>query len=221
MFGESLKGETGSAWKVGKKVAAACCLFAVASTASALPFPNPDPVTSFADLDDNGYFTPGNAGSLSFELFDLADTVASFGFFGQGTPGTLIPIFEASDLTNEAAIIDFTAGYIFDVEDDAVQSFFTPVSSVGFYLDFAGSILYSDPTLNVGGVDLMGAFPSIGNLYLGRQYMSLLFFDGPADDPRRSLLSWHVVSDVSAVPVPASWLLMMVGLGLLAARRAK
>jgi hypothetical protein len=216
MKGEKLRADNmGSVWKIGKRIAVASCLMLVASMASALPFPNPDPGSLNDDLDGSGYFNTGSIGSLSVELFDLGDTVASFGFFGQGAPGTLIPIFEASDLTGEGAIIDFVAGYVFDVEDNSIQSFFTPVSTVGFYLDFAGFLLYSDPTLNLGGLDIMAAFPSTSG-----DFLSLLFFDGTADNPQRSLLSWAVVSDVSAIPVPAPWLLMMVGLGLLAVRRS-
>ena len=205
-----------SAWKAGKGIAMACSLMLVASTAAATPYPNPDPGSLLDDLDDSGYFSTGSIGSLSLELFDLGDSVASFGFFSQGAPGTLIPIFEAGDLTSEAAIIDFSIGYVFDNEDSVIQSLFAATPTVGFYLDFAGFLLYSDPTLNIGGIDIMGAFPSVNG-----EFLSLLFFDGPADDPQRTLLSWHVISDVSAVPVPAPWLLMMAGIGLLAARRTK
>ena len=216
MFGKSLKHELCSVWRLGRGVAAVCSLMLVAGIASATPFPNPDPGSLGDDLNGSGYFNFGSAGSLSLELFDLGDTIASFGFFGQGAPGTLISIFEASDLAGESAIIDFTAGIIFDVEDSAVQSFFTSVPTIGFYLDFAGFIIYSDPTLNLGGLDLMGAFPSTNS-----NFLSLLFFDGTADHPQRSLLSWHVISNISAVPVPTTWLLIMIGLGLLVTRRTK
>ena len=216
MSGEKLKAKTNSVWKTVTRIAAACGFLLVASTASAIPFPNPDPGSLYDDLDDNGYFAAGSLGSLSLEVFDLIDSFASFGFFAQGTPGTLIPIFEAGDSTGEFAIIDFAAGYVFDSEDNAIQSTFAPVSTLGFYLDFAGSILYSDPTLNLGGADLMGAFPSISD-----DYLSLLFFDGTAENPQRTLLSWSVISDVTAVPVPASPLLVVVGLALLAIRRKR
>ncbi|MCB1704812.1 MAG: hypothetical protein KDI17_08110 [Halioglobus sp.] len=203
-----------SALKLGKALAAASCLTLLAGTAAATPFPNPDPGSLLDDLDGSGYFTPGNTGSLSIELFDLGDSVASFGFFAQGTPGTLVPIFEAGDLSGQSAIIDFSIGYVFDPEDNAIQSLFPATSTIGFYLDFAGFILYSDPTLNLGGLDIMGAYPSIND-----DFTSLLFFDGPADDPQRTLLSWHVISDVSPVPVPGTALLLGVGLALLARRR--
>ncbi len=214
MSGLELKAAISTAWKLGKGVAAASCLMMFAGTAAAIPFPNPDPGSLLDDLDGSGYFTPGNTGSLSIELFDLGDSVASFGFFGQGTPGNLIPIFEAGDLTGESAIIDFSVGYVFDAEDNSIQSLFPAASTIGFYLDFAGNILYSDPTLNLGGLDIMGAYPSIS-----QDFTSLLFFDGPADDPQRTLLSWHVISDVTAVPLPGTALLMVIGLGLLASRR--
>lgn len=199
--------------KFGARLIALCCLLVVANSASAIPFPKPD-LDHLDDLDDSGYFNAGVLGSLSLELFDLGDSVASFGVFEQGSPGTLIPIFEAGDLTNQFAIIDFAAGYVFDVEDNAIQSTFAPLGTLGFYLDFGGFVLYSDPTLNIGGADLMGAFPTVNG-----DYLSLLFFDGTADNPRRSLLSWNVISDVTAVPVPASPLLILAGLSLLAATR--
>lgn len=209
-----LKAGFSTAWKLGKGLAAASCLTMFAATASAIPFPNPDPGSLLDDLNGSGYFTPGNTGSLSIELFDLGDSVASFGFFNEGTPGNLIPIFESGDLAGESAIIDFSVGYVFDAEDNLIQSLFPATSTIGFYLDFAGFILYSDPTLNLGGLDIMGAYPSISE-----DFTSLLFFDGPADDPQRALLSWHVISDVTAVPLPGTALLMIIGLGMLASTR--
>jgi hypothetical protein len=213
MILETFRAQLNAAWK---RAVTACCLMAVAGTASALPFPNPDPGALLDDLDDTGYYMPWVTGSLALELFDLGDSVASFGFFAKGDPGTRLPIFEAADLVGEAAIIDFSVGYVFDVEDNAIQSLFPGVPTIGFYLDFAGNILYSDPNLNIGGVDVMATFESIDNGFL-----NLLFFDGAADNPSRSLLSWHAITEVAPVPVPATWLLMMLGLGLLATRRAK
>lgn len=206
-------------WRAFKASVAACAMTLIATNASALPFPNPDPGTLADDIDGTGYFSTGALGSLSFELFDLGDSNAIFGFFDRDTPASQVPIFEAADLAGEAAIIDFTAGFVFDVEDDAIQSLFAPVDEIGFYLDFVGFTLYSDPTLNLGSTDLMGAFASTSD-----DFLSLLFFDGPADNPQRSLLSWHVISDLTAstgeVPTPATSLLTMLGLALLVARWA-
>ena len=202
-----------------KASVAVCAMTLLAVNASALPFPNPDPGTLADDIDGSGYFSTGALGSLSLELFDLGDSSAIFGFYDRDTPASQVPIFEATDLTGAAAIIDFTAGFVFDVEDDAIQSLFAPVDEVGFYLDFAGFTLYSDPTLNLGNTDLMAAFASTSD-----DFLSLLFFDGPADNPQRSLLSWHVISDLTAstgeVPTPATSLLTILGLALLAARLA-
>lgn len=213
MDSENLKAAFKSTWHRGNSIAVACCLM-MANVTAAMPFPNPDPGSVLDDLDGSGYFTTGSIGSLSFELFDLGDSATSFGLFSQSSPETLIPIFEANDLIGEAAIIDFAVGYVFDYEIDVIQILFDDVPVVGFYLDFATFILYSDPTLNEHGLDVMGAFPSASD-----DFLSLMFFDGPANYPQRSLLSWHLISDVNATPVPATWLLMMVGLGLLAAKR--
>ncbi|MCB1843846.1 MAG: hypothetical protein KDI09_12860 [Halioglobus sp.] len=199
---------------LGLARAAICALALFTANALALPFPNPDPGNVGDDIDGTGYFSVGSAGSLTFELFDLGDSNAIFGFYDRDTPATLVPIFEAADATGSAAIIDFTAGYVFDVEDNAIQSLFAPVDVLGFYLDFAGFMLYSDPSLNLGGADIMGAFSSISD-----DYLSLLFFDAPADNPNRSLLSWHVISDLAPVsadvPAPATGALTLLALAML------
>lgn len=218
MKGSTQPSVVGALLQWGKAAAAACVLALLSTNASALPFPNPDPGNLSDDIDGTGYFSAGSLGSLTFELFDLGDSNAIFGFFDRDTPTTLVPIFEAADVAGSAAIIDFAAGYVFDVEDNAIQSLFAPVDVLGFYLDFAGSLLYSDPSLNVGGADIMGAFASTAD-----DFLSLLFFDAPADSPNRSLLSWHVVSDLTParadVPVPATGLLVLLGLSAMAWRR--
>lgn len=198
-----------------KTLAATLTLLVVASNASALPFANPNPGGLADDLDGNGYFDTGALGSLAFELFDIIDGSSSFGFFDQADPGTLIPIFEDTDLTGEAAIVDFNNGYVFDAEDAAVQSLFAPMSSIGFYFAGFGTVLYSDPTLNLGGADLMGAFMSTTD-----DYLSILFYDSPADGTP-NLLSWHAINDItpSAVPAPASLALVLLGLGAILRRQ--
>lgn len=198
-------------------LAAALCLTVIASNASALPFPNPNPPGLNDDVDGTGYFDTGAIGSLAIELFDLADGASTFGFFDANDPGTLIPIFDAADVTGDAAIIDFNAGYVFDNEEAAIQTLFAPASTIGFYLGVFNTVLYSDPTLNLGGADLMGAFTSTTD-----DFLSILFYDAPASGPS-NLLSWHVISDLqpSTVPTPASLLLVLFGLGALVSRRAK
>lgn len=206
-----------STWKVASSVIAGACLFAFASTASAVPFTNPDPGTLMDDIDGSGYFSPSGLGSLVFELFDLGDTAAEFGGFDKNDPGTLIPFFEASDLTGEAAMVDFTGGFVFDVEDNAIQSVFAPIDSVGFYLDLPGlGTLFSDPTLNLGGVDVMAAHPTIG-----QPFTSLIFYDGPAGAAApATLMSWHLISDVTGgVPLPSSAALLALGLLALRGKR--
>jgi len=205
------------AWKAVASALATLCLVTVASNASALPFANPDPVNLSNDVDGTGYFDTGVIGTLAFELFDLADGSSIFGFYEEGAPGTLIPIFDAADATGQVALVDFTNGFVFDQEEASIQNVFTaPTSSIGFYLAAFGTVFYSDPTLNFAGLDLMGAFQTISG-----DFLNILFYDNQADGPA-NLLSWHVISDVTpatTVPVPASTLLVLAGLGALASRR--
>lgn len=215
------------AWKAAAKAAvkgattfiAAFGLATAASTAFALPFANPNPGGLSDDIDGTGYFDAGVLGSLAVELFDLTDGSSTFGFYEEGSPAALIPLFESTDATGEAAIIDFNAGFVFDNEDAAIQSLFpAPTGSIGFYLAALGTVFYSDPTLNFAGLDLMGAFESTTD-----NFLSVLFYDNQADAPA-NLLSWYVISDVTParaapVPVPASALLVLLGLGAIATRR--
>lgn len=208
-------------WKALTSVAASVCLLAAANNASALAFGNPDPVNLNDDIDGSGYFTNGAIGTLAFELFDLADSTSTFGFYEEGAPGTLTPIFEAADLSGESALVDFTNGFVFDNEDAAIQNLFAaPTGSIGFYLATLGTVLYSDPLLNFGGLDLAAAYETVSG-----DFTNILFYDGQADGPA-NLLSWHVISDITParatpapVPVPASALLVLLGLGALVSRR--
>ena len=88
---------------------------AVAGSAAAAPLPNPDPTIFADDIGGSGYFRPIGQGTLALEFFDLGDSAASFGFFKRGTPGDRTPIFEASDLAGQGAIVDFINGVVFDV----------------------------------------------------------------------------------------------------------
>lgn len=185
----------------------------VGSAVSA-PLPNPAPADFADDIDGSGYFKPVGDGSLALELFDLGDGVASFGFFARGAPNTRIPIFEAADTTGSSAIVDFVNGFVYDVEDSAIQSLFAaPITEIGFYLDLDSlGILFSDPGLNLGGADVMGAYPALA----APDSFSLMFMgvDG-------TVYGWEYLTGLQAsvIPVPGSVALLGLGMLLLAARR--
>lgn len=206
-------------------VAAVAALSLGATSALAAPFPNPAPGTLAEDIDGTGYFTVGGVGTATFELLDAFDSISTFGFYSAFDPFTLIPIFEAGDATGESALIDFAGGVVFDNEDAAIQSVFTPTTTIGFYLDLGlgGAPLFSDPAFN-GGLDVVAAHQSLVDPFL-----NILFYDGPAipgtTQQPSNLLAWYGLSDITPfeeVPVPATLLLMAAGLlGLTQARRKR
>ena len=187
--------------------------------AAATPFANPLPAVLLDDLDGTGYFDTTGVASVAIEVFDLGDTISEFGFYEQGSPGTLIPIFEAADLSGEAAIVDFAGGFVIDFEMGLIQNMFAaPTSPIGFYFSIPNQdTLFSDPTLNPAGLDFTAAHPSIAG-----DSTDILFWtpDVPGIPPP-TLLSWHRILGVTGVPVPtpSSIALLMLGLAVMARRK--
>lgn len=201
------------------------CLLAgallISQSAMATQFLNPFPGVLEDDIDGTGLFSPEPI-ALSTEFLDVFDTSAEFGFFTSSDPGTLVPIFEAGDLTGESALIDFATGYVFDVEDAAGQNVFSPVSDpIGFYLDLPGiATLYSVPEMNFGGLDGFGAYRTVG----GDDFNLMFLVPGTAPT-LDSLLSWHTVSGLTPVaaqvPTPMPLALIGVGIVLFGAKRIR
>jgi len=205
-------------WQKSCFFAGALCAAMFAQTAAAIPFANPFPGSIDPDIDGTGYFQPAE-GILGIELYDLGDTVFEFGFFEKGNVATLVPIFEASDTVEPSVAIDFALGIVFDVEDDAVQNSFTPTTGpIGFYLSLPNfsTVLFTDPTLNLGGIDYSAAYPS-PDIIPGA--MSIMFWLPTAGAPPE-LLTWHLLAPITAVPAPPSVALILLGLALLGGRRA-
>jgi hypothetical protein len=182
----------------------------VAVPAFATPFPNPDPPTLGNDVDGDGYFIAPPGLGLALNIYDIANPGSVFGFFYEGSPLGLIPIFDATDTAGgpnpEQAYVDFSAGWVFDVEDNVFQNLFTPQASrIGFYLQVPTiQTLYSDPLLNGG--DVMGAFPLLDPLPPGFAFMFQI--------PNGALLGIQIVTGV-AVPEPEVLALVALALGMM------
>ena len=187
----------------GKALIVASVLALSTWAVGAAPMTNPDPGLFENDIDGQGYFRSSGA-SLAWEIFDLGDTQASFGFYPRSGPNPAVTIFEAADLALEYAIVSFADGYVYDVEDAAVQSTFAvPVGDFGFFLDLPGlGTFYSDPTYNPGGSDVFGAFPVIGQ---PGDY-SFTFSAGG------TVLAWELMTNLQAVPEPG--VIVLLGAGL-------
>jgi len=165
---------------------------------------------------DNGaeLFTPvGLVGSVEF--YDLAGNLspgagASFGFYFDADPGTLIPVFTGADqgLTTATALIDFGSGIVLDLDASAVLTTFSGTGNIGFWLALNGlPIIYTEANLNPFNLDLAATFPSLAtpNTYL----IGFETFDATgASIP----LAFEIVSNIKAVPEPGTLLLLFGGL---------
>lgn len=186
-------------------------LVAVLSLASlpawATPFATPSTLSGLAgpDIDGSGYFNAGGQ-VLSVELFDLAGTIlpagTDFGFYFRGAAGTQVSIFDALDQASpeQKALIDFDNGTVIDVDGNVLQQLFTPNHSdpIGFFMhtDALGT-LFSDASLNAGGLDVFGAFES---LTLPNRFYTLFVGNGPQGF---FPLQIALTGEISAVPSPS------------------
>lgn len=213
-------------------VAASLC-FGMTAPAQAVPFPPPPGY--LADAEDS-LFIPSDL-AVGVELIDALQPNTAFGFYfasnsgSLGDPGTLIPIFDATDIgnqdianPNQVAIIDFIFGFVADVDEGAaagtdpvVEATFSPSSgNIGFYLSIGSVNIFSDPLEN-GGLDLFSALQNEVDPSLW-----WLVFDGVNADGTTSPISLNLIAGISPVPVPAALLLFGSALPLmLFARRRR
>lgn len=179
----------------------------VVSVQAQAVFVNPDP-SSYANDIGTKYFSP-NSAALVLEASDLGELLGAgsrFGFYFEGTdvsnPTNLIDIFDATDSTGNLAYIDFGIRGVFDLDAGIVQSSFSGFGNIGFFLGLnpllaggTGIFLFTDPTLNPGGIDVASVFAQLTapeNVFIG--------FSVPGVAVP---LSFHVVAGVHPVPEPS------------------
>lgn len=183
--------------------------------------PNPDPNVYGDDLQDSGYFTHHDQVFFS-EVFDLGPFLgvqsSEFGFFFSGAdvndPTNLIPIFDSSDIgvLGRLALVDFSAGIVFDLDENSVQNTFSDSGDIGFYISLDPSLgvpsFFTDPALNTDGLDLAGTFPTLETT----DSRLLLTFQFPNDSGGYDPLAFESIDGVDPVPLPGTLLLLGSGL---------
>lgn len=204
----------GRVWLVLVLVVSVAAVSASTATATIV---NPDPGI-FDDDDGSLYFLP-SAEVFSAELFDLlgGGVTTSFGFFFAGAdvndPGNLITIFGPEDQGapfDQIALVDFIQGMVFDIDDGEIQSTFSGFGPIGFFMSFAPDIpvsLFTDPSLNPGGLDLAATFP-----FLADPSTYLIGFEAPLEGEVPVTLLFEVVSGINQIPEPGAFLILGVGL---------
>lgn len=215
-------------------------LLGFSSNGMALSIPPPFPGLA-PDTNGSGLFQPAFRQTLNVEVFDILDGTpppfgSEFGFYFAGNPTSLIPIFEADDLSSntgfvigEQAVIDFVAGWVYDAEKDPndPNSFdrFTPQArgaDIGFYWrqtdpdpndpNVNGLTLFTQAALNPNGVDAASEFR-----YLSDPMTWAIVFGIPLPMGSASLLGIQVVDGLvpSPIPIPGAaglWLLGLAGI---------
>ncbi len=188
----------------------------LSSRTFAIPFPSPDPAVFGPDLDGDGYFSQDVNQMVFIEALDIADF--EFGFFFEGSPTMLNPIFDSGDSgTDPIALIDFAGGFVYDIDDDEIQSLFTPsLADFGYYISFGGGpAIFSDPLLN-GGLDVFAAFPLL-DPSVPPGTITPTFIDPATGD----LVYLGVAVAVAEVDEPTTWLMLSLGALLLAGVRRR
>ena len=199
--------------------------------AAAIPM-NPNPAF-FADDDASTVFAPSDPVWV-FERLDPLSVNQGiptfFGFYFDGTDGmgqNAAVIFDNADQVGDSAVVDFSLGRVFDVEDPGVQAggAFTTTpggtGNIGFWLalQFPNQLnftaFYTDPVLN-SGFDLAGTFPALVD-----PSVYMIAFEVPAGAGSFTLAYRAQIHGVSAVPEPSVFSLFVLGLVAMAFHRKR
>jgi len=207
-------------------VTLACTLLMSGEAAAILMNPNP---AIFANDDGSTVFVPSDP-VVAFERLDpLSDNPGLaiptfFGFYFDGTDGVgenAAVIFDNSDQVNNAAVVDFSLGRVFDFDEGAAQvgGAFTNTpggtGNIGFWLAvlYPGQVdyttFYTDPILN-SGFDLAATFHELLD---PSSYMTV--FEVPFGVDTLRLAYRAKIGGINAV-TPEPSIFSLFGLGLVA-----
>ncbi|WP_190303261.1 MULTISPECIES: PEP-CTERM sorting domain-containing protein [Methylomonas] len=183
-------------------------------------FSNPDPAT-FQDDSGSELFSPTSGNQFfTLELADLGSSVTDtiFGFYVKGTdptdPSNRIELFgPGNHNTAQAFLVDLTAGIVFDLNTASVAGSFAAAGSViGFYYELpllGDMVLYSQSSLNSGGLDAFGFFPLIADPTVWLVEVAV-----PDGNGGSFPLAFELAANLNAIPEPG--VLALIGLaGLL------
>ena len=168
--------------------------------------------------DDDGstlFYQPENL--FAFEVLDNFENEVNtaFGFYSASNPSISALLFDPADkgFGSQSAFVDFTVGNVIDWDESDVpnsnfeiQDTFTPFAgSIGFFVSFDSTFIYSDPNLN-GGIDLAATFESQTD---PGQY--IIGFELPVGNDFETI-TMHFMTNLKPIPEPATMVLFAFGL---------
>lgn len=193
---------------IAATLVATVCTF-LAPSSEAVPM-NPDPGTFAAD---NGaeLFEPASFISLkSIDFGELFAGVSEFGFFYDGFPGSRVTLFDAGDPLAagvQVASADFIGGSVTDVDTAVAETAFAVAPlPIGFYYTILGMTYYSVSSLNAGGEDLVGVFPTLDGT------AHLIGFSAPGSSDGIAFMLNSGLTPLAA-PEPGMLALLLAGIG--------
>lgn len=174
--------------------------------------------------------TDGTSGTTI--LLELAGNagINKLGIYDPNNPNNRIEIFQGNDVVGETASLTVTqtspGTYRIRVQEEGAPRdlFVTGTDSFGFYLLGGDGVLYSDSSLNAGGVDYLYAYQGDGSSFTNSAPSGVR---NRVFDTDHYLLAWEdlknvdrdfqdfvvLVKDVApVVPLPPAALLLMSGL---------